>query len=338
MEYMFKYDVYGKINKNTIEILELVPKKRKYKIKLDAKDVSSAKTFISLLNQGTTSYNLKSILGKNSTINNIFKFLQEKNLLAKYFGDDHPNDPFARQIEMLDSFNRSSIPTLKLQKILNKKRILIIGAGGVGTALSNTLNACGIGHIFIIDADTIEHTNLSRQFLYNRDDIGKSKIKILSQKLNQRGLGKVTGINSMMKLSNYQSILKEIGKIDLITGMPFPFSNSLYNLYKGILSLGYPIYAIGEHDAGPIFHKIVELDKMTKSIISSYPVTDLLNQRRDEPSLHDRHPSFLPEIQISASLASAEIIKYFTQVSSMTTQNAMYSLHSDNYTVSLVKL
>lgn len=267
-------------------------------------------------------------------------FFKKQYLLANYFGDNHSDDPFARQIEMLDSFNRSGVSTSKLQTDLSQKSVLIIGAGGVGTSLSNLLNSCGIGHIYIIDADIIENTNLSRQFLYNRDDIGKPKVEVLSHKLNKRGLGKVTGINTMLTLSNYNNILKDIGKVDLITGMPFPFSSSLNKLYRDILSLGYTMYtmyAIGEHDAGPLFNKFNDIDKIANSIIAKYPATNFLNQRRDSPARHDRHPSFLPEIQITSSLAAAEIVKYFTQVTTMNTENAMYSLHSDNYTVSLVK-
>lgn len=309
MEYMFKYDVYGKVENKEIKILELIPIKRRYVIKLKDDEVSSAKQLIDLLNHGTTLQELEKLFAKKETMNNIFVFLKKQYLLANYFGDNHPDDPFARQIEMLDSFNRSSVSTSKLQSDLSQKSVLIIGAGGVGTALSNLLNSCGIGHIFIVDADIIENTNLSRQFLYNRDDVGKPKVEVLSQKLNKRGLGKVTGINAMLTLSNY----------------------------KDILTLGYTMYAIGEHDAGPLFTKSNEIDKVANSIIAKYPATNFLNQRRDNPARHDRHPSFLPEIQITSSLAAAEIVKYFTQITTMNTENAMYSLHSDNYTVSLVK-
>ena len=42
-------------------------------------------------------------------------------LLANYFGDNHSDDPFARQIEMLDSFNRSGVSTSKLQADLKRQ-------------------------------------------------------------------------------------------------------------------------------------------------------------------------------------------------------------------------
>ena len=54
MEYMFKYDVYGKVENKEIKILELIPIKRRYVIKLKDDEVSSAKQLIDLLNHGTT--------------------------------------------------------------------------------------------------------------------------------------------------------------------------------------------------------------------------------------------------------------------------------------------
>lgn len=47
-------------------------------------------------------------------------------LLANYFGDNHYDDPFARQIEMLDSFNRSGVSTSKLQADLSQKTDMYI--------------------------------------------------------------------------------------------------------------------------------------------------------------------------------------------------------------------
>lgn len=47
-------------------------------------------------------------------------------LLANYFGDNHSDDPFARQIEMLDSFNRSGVSTSKLQADLKRQICIFI--------------------------------------------------------------------------------------------------------------------------------------------------------------------------------------------------------------------
>lgn len=111
MEYMFKYDVYGKVENKEIKILELIPIKRRYVIKLKDDEVSSAKQLIDLLNRGTTSQELENLVARKATMQNILHFFKKQYLLANYFGDNHSDDPFARQIEMLDSFNRSGVST-----------------------------------------------------------------------------------------------------------------------------------------------------------------------------------------------------------------------------------
>ena len=60
------------------------------------------------------------------------------------------------------------------EKILNTK-VLIIGAGGLGSAVSYYLAASGIGTLYISDHDTVELSNLQRQIVHRMADIGKLK-------------------------------------------------------------------------------------------------------------------------------------------------------------------
>lgn len=62
------------------------------------------------------------------------------------------------------------------QEKLAKAKVLILGAGGVGSFVLMNLAALGIGHIGIVDNDTVNETNLNRQLIYNMDSIGKYKV------------------------------------------------------------------------------------------------------------------------------------------------------------------
>lgn len=61
------------------------------------------------------------------------------------------------------------------QKLLASK-VLIIGAGGLGSPAALYLAAAGVGTIGVADADTVDLTNLQRQVIYNSDDIGTKKV------------------------------------------------------------------------------------------------------------------------------------------------------------------
>ena len=57
------------------------------------------------------------------------------------------------------------------QKKLLKSSVLIVGAGGLGSPIAIYLAALGIGKIGIVDKDNVEISNLSRQIIFNTNDI-----------------------------------------------------------------------------------------------------------------------------------------------------------------------
>ena len=61
------------------------------------------------------------------------------------------------------------------QKKLLKSRVLIVGAGGLGSPIAIYLAASGVGKIGIIDKDNVEISNLNRQIIFASSDIKKSK-------------------------------------------------------------------------------------------------------------------------------------------------------------------
>lgn len=85
------------------------------------------------------------------------------------------------------------------QKKLNKAKVLVIGAGGLGASALEHLARSGVGHIGIVEYDTLETSNLHRQALYSADDIGKSKAEIAKTTL--------TSINPLIQVSAYSEAL-----------------------------------------------------------------------------------------------------------------------------------
>jgi adenylyltransferase/sulfurtransferase len=61
------------------------------------------------------------------------------------------------------------------QKKIRETSVLVIGAGGLGSAICPYLVAAGIGKLTVADADTVSVNNLQRQILYREIQVGKSK-------------------------------------------------------------------------------------------------------------------------------------------------------------------
>ena len=85
------------------------------------------------------------------------------------------------------------------QKKLLSSRILVVGAGGLGSPVLIYLAALGIGNIGIIDHDKVDLSNLHRQILFETNDLKKQKSKLASQKIKR--------INPDINVSYYQKKL-----------------------------------------------------------------------------------------------------------------------------------
>ena len=69
------------------------------------------------------------------------------------------------------------------EKLLNAK-VLIIGAGGLGSPCALYLASAGIGKIGIVDSDAVELNNLQRQILHSTKDVGRPKVESAKDRLN----------------------------------------------------------------------------------------------------------------------------------------------------------
>ena len=151
---------------------------------------------------------------------------------------------FSRQIIL------KNIGTLGQKKILSAK-VLVIGAGGLGCPVAEFLTRAGVGKLGVIDYDKVNLSNLHRQTLYTKKDIGKSKVltvkKILSR-INPNT--KVQTYNLKLNNINFKKI---INKYDYIVDGSDNFRtkfllNDFCVKYKKFLSSG----AISKFD-GHIF-------------------------------------------------------------------------------------
>jgi molybdopterin-synthase adenylyltransferase len=71
------------------------------------------------------------------------------------------------------------------QSCLERAHILLLGAGAIGSHMLWHLAAMGVKKITVVDFDVVEDTNLNRQLLYSREDIGLPKVDVLRRKIAQ---------------------------------------------------------------------------------------------------------------------------------------------------------
>ena len=98
------------------------------------------------------------------------------------------------------------------EKLLNS-RILIIGAGGLGSPAALYLAAAGVGTIGIVDADKVDLSNLQRQIIHTTQDIGREKVTSASETMN--------AINPDVKVNIYHTRADASNILDLINDYDF---------------------------------------------------------------------------------------------------------------------
>ncbi|KAF1841114.1 ubiquitin-activating enzyme E1 3 [Cucurbitaria berberidis CBS 394.84] len=99
-----------------------------------------------------------------------------------------------------DKFARQSLGGT-LQGRIKEARVLMVGAGGIGCELLKNLALTGFGEIHIVDLDTIDLSNLNRQFLFRNEHIKKSKALVAKESAGR--------FNPNVKIEAYHENIKD---------------------------------------------------------------------------------------------------------------------------------
>ncbi|HEY0193189.1 MAG TPA: ThiF family adenylyltransferase [Kofleriaceae bacterium] len=96
------------------------------------------------------------------------------------------------------------------QRALKGASVLCVGAGGLGSPALLYLAAAGVGRIGIVDADTVDASNLQRQVLFDTSDVGKSKA--------ERARAKLLALNPCIEVEAFPVRLDETNGEQLLSG------------------------------------------------------------------------------------------------------------------------
>src|SRR5262245_30927491 len=84
-----------------------------------------------------------------------------------------------------DRYQRLRLMRWWQQDKLQEARLLVLGAGALGNEVVKNLALLGAGHVWIVDFDTIETTNLTRSVLFRAKDVGSSKSLVLAARASE---------------------------------------------------------------------------------------------------------------------------------------------------------
>jgi adenylyltransferase/sulfurtransferase len=96
---------------------------------------------------------------------------------------------------------------LEGQKKLKASRVLLIGAGGLGSPLGLYLAAAGVGRIGLVDFDVVDFSNLQRQVIHGTPDVGRPKLHSARDRLK--------AINPEVQLDLYETHLTSANALEI---------------------------------------------------------------------------------------------------------------------------
>ncbi len=92
--------------------------------------------------------------------------------------------------------------------------VLLIGAGGIGCAAAAYLASSGVGHLIIVDFDTVDETNLGRQILYGPGDVDQLKAEVAAERL-RRGNPDIR-VSAISKRLQGQALAAAVSSCDVV--------------------------------------------------------------------------------------------------------------------------
>jgi len=185
------------------------------------------------------------------------------------------------------------------QAKLKAARVVIAGAGGLGSVISIYLAVAGVGNIRIIDHDTVELSNLNRQILYGDADIGKEKALVAREKL--QALNPEIEVEAVGETITADNAFELLGGFDAIVDAMDNFPTR-YVLNK---------VAIGQRL--PLFHGAVRSfeGRATTIVPGVTPCLKCLYPRAPQP---EATPVIGVAPAVIGSIQATEVIKYIVGI------------------------
>src|SRR6202789_1040731 len=98
--------------------------------------------------------------------------------------------------------------TLEGQQKLKAARVIVIGTGGLGAPILAYLAAAGVGHIGVVDFDTVDLSNLHRQIIHKTGNVGKNKTLSAVEMMRD--------INPQIDIKTYETSLRSDNALELL--------------------------------------------------------------------------------------------------------------------------
>lgn len=273
----------------------------------------------------------------------ILKMFDERNFLDEYEVFDScglSQEELKKYDRQINSFALNGKiryqDAIKMQSVIKRKKICVIGVGGVGSHSLYGFAAMGIGKITAVDFDKIELSNTSRQMLYWESDIGKYKVDVAKEKMLKIN-PRVDYEFINKKISSVEDVVKVAKNSDMIyLCADTPRGKIIDIVDEAALLLRVPYYVGSPTNdqilCGPLI--LPNSDIRYRSLIGNH----LIHEDKDIEKKKEKVMTTIiePFNAIAANIGVMEVIKYFTNYADCKVINKSLLLNLVDMTIELL--
>ena len=124
---------------------------------------------------------------KQDALDNLINYLRKNGILDNVENkmDFRYYSRFRRPIHFIAEYSSSHEDLVDMWDNIINSTVLIVGLGAVGSWVACNLAQSGVGKLILMDADTVDISNLHRQFAYGESDVGMLKTDVIERKLKE---------------------------------------------------------------------------------------------------------------------------------------------------------
>jgi molybdopterin-synthase adenylyltransferase len=275
---------------------------------------------------------------------NAVKLIENAELKPGSALNDYDVQRWSRNTDFFGAFASYGANKFESQARLKNVKVTLLGLGGLGSHILYDLAALGVQHIKAVDFDRIELSNLNRQILYNKTDIGKLKTEVAKKRMKEfLPEGDYKFINK--KLDSQQDVDIVVKNTDVVICVADrPRKNMLGWVNHSCVKYGIPYINGGLDTKRAIFFSVIPgisgcAECWKQFVARQNSITSKLNQieLQDGPQ-GPLGPAIVPFVSILTGLMLSEFIKIVTGISEVQTINHLTAFDFESLRLNPVEM
>lgn len=209
-------------------------------------------------------------------------------------------------------YSLSGADPTDVQERLGSSHVIFLGCGGIGNLLSVTLATAGVGQVTLVDADRVEMSNLTRQYLFTEADVGALKCEALGEAIRCRnsttkvrtierevadssGLGSLPSADLLVLSADAPGLIELVNRYCVEIGLDW-----LNVCYVNDIAVWGPLVVPGETGCWTC----------RRLVAGGFPDEGGLNAMVTRINRRYQAPSYGSTNMLAASLASLDVLKH----------------------------